>query len=150
MGTVRVLSGVANLASNSHFSNPSSFRDTMFFMIFFWKNFSKTLILKIPKRWRSQSCCCILWGYSQGFRILLLIMAAQIIVVFQIWRFYDFLRNFQKNLNVKKFQNFDELNHVIGICEGTLRGLRILPLEMTTQILVVFEIWRFFRIFQKT
>ena len=34
LGAVRVHSGVANLASNSHFSNPCSFRDMTFFMIF--------------------------------------------------------------------------------------------------------------------
>ena len=34
LGAVRVFSGVANLASNSHFSNPCSFRDMTFFVIF--------------------------------------------------------------------------------------------------------------------
>ena len=67
-------------------------------------------------------------------------MTAQILVVFEITFFYDFIQSFQKNLNVIKFQNFEELNPVIGICEGTLRGLRILPLTMAAQILVVFEI----------
>ena len=27
-----------------------------------------------------------------------------------------------KNLNFKKFQNVEDLNHVVGYCEGTLRG----------------------------
>ena len=44
LGAVRVFSGVANFASNSHFSNPCSFRDMTFFMIFS-NFFSKT-----PKR----------------------------------------------------------------------------------------------------
>ena len=44
------------------------------------------------------------------------------------------------NLEVQKFQNFEDLNIVAGNCEGTLRGLRILPLSMAAQILVVFEI----------
>ena len=44
------------------------------------------------------------------------------------------------NLEVKKFQNFEDLKTVAGNCEGTLRGLRILPLSMAAQILVVFEI----------
>ena len=44
------------------------------------------------------------------------------------------------NLEVKKFENFEDLNTVAGNCEGTLRGLRILPLSMAAQILAVFEI----------
>ena len=67
-------------------------------------------------------------------------MTAQILLVFEIRRFYDFFRNFQINLEVKKFQNFEALNPFAGNCEGTLRGLRILPLNMAAQILVVFEI----------
>ena len=50
---------------------------------------------------------------------------------------------FQKFLNkpvVKKFQNFEDLDLVVGNCEATLRGLRISPLIMAAQILVVFEI----------
>ena len=50
---------------------------------------------------------------------------------------------FQKFLNkpvVKKFQNFEDLDLIVGNCEGTLRGLRISPLNMAAQILVVFEI----------
>ena len=38
------------------------------------------------------------------------------------------------------FQKFEDLNAVIGICEGTLRGLRILPLNMAAQLLGGFEI----------
>ena len=50
---------------------------------------------------------------------------------------------FQKFLNkpvVKKFQNSEDLDLVVGNCQGTLRGLRISPLIMAAQILVVFEI----------
>ena len=47
---------------------------------------------------------------------------------------------FKKNLDMKKFQNVEPLNPVIGICEGTLRGLRILPLNMVALVLVLFEI----------
>ena len=53
---------------------------------------------------------------------------------------YDLIRNLKKNLNVEKFQKFKDLNPVIGICEGTLRGLRLLPLNIAAQILVDFEI----------
>ena len=48
--------------------------------------------------------------------------------------------NFSKKLKYKKFQKFVDLNPVIGICEGTIRGLQILPLNMAAQIVVVFEI----------
>ena len=74
----------------------------------------------------------------RGLRILPLNMAAQILEVFGIRRIYDF---FQKLLNkpvVKKFQNFEDLDLVVRNCEGTLRGLRILPLIMAAQILVIF------------
>ena len=63
--------------------------------------------------------------------------------------FIIFSEIFKKKLNVKTFQNFEDLNPIIGICEGTLGGLRILPLNMAAQILVVSAIWRFFRIFFK-
>ena len=56
---------------------------------------------------------------------------------------YQILVVFEKKLDVKKFQNFEILNPVIGICEGTLMGLQILPLKLSAQNLVVFEIWRF-------
>ena len=84
LGSVKVLSGVAIFAPKYDCSNPCSFRDTTFFMIF-----------------------------SEIFK---------------------------KNLDAKKFQNVDDLNPVIGIYEGTLMGLRILPLNMAGQIFVVFEI----------
>ena len=45
-----------------------------------------------------------------------------------------------KNLDFKKFRKIEELNPVVGFCEGALRGLQILPLNMAAQILVVFEI----------
>ena len=51
-----------------------------------------------------------------------------------------FFRNFQINLDVKKFKTFEDLNLVVGNCKGTLRGLRILPVDMDAQIFVVFEI----------
>ena len=57
--------------------------------------------------------------------------------------FMIFSEMFKKNLDVKKFQNFEDTNPVVGICEGTLRRLRIWPLNslnLAGQILVVFEI----------
>ena len=68
-------------------------------------------------------------------------MTAQILVIFEIRRvFFSFSLKFKRNLDVKKFRNIEDLNPVIGICEGTLRGLRFLRLNMVAQILVVFEI----------
>ena len=54
--------------------------------------------------------------------------------------FMIFSEIFKKNFDVKKFQNFEVINPVSGMCEGTLRGLRIWPLNMAAQILVLFEI----------
>ena len=44
--------------------------------------------------------------------------------------FRIFSKIFKKNLDVEKFKNLEDLNPVVGICEGTLRGLRNLPLNM--------------------
>ena len=44
--------------------------------------------------------------------------------------FMIFSEIFKKKLDIKKFQNFEDLSPVIGICEGTLMGLNILPLNM--------------------
>ena len=74
-------------------------------------------------------------------RILPPIVTSQILVVFEICRFFMiFLKKNFKNLILKSFQNVEDLNPVIGICEGTLRGLQILPLNSVAYILVVFEI----------
>ena len=62
--------------------------------------------------------------------------------------FMIFSEIFKKKLDIEKFQNFEDLNPVIGICEGTLMGLLILPPNMSAQNLVVFEM-TFFRIFSK-
>ena len=45
-----------------------------------------------------------------------------------------------KKKTMLKNSKFEDLNLVIGICEGTLRGFRILPLNMAAQFFVVFEI----------
>ena len=54
--------------------------------------------------------------------------------------FMIFFEIFKKKLNVKKFQKFGDLNPIVGICEGTPSGFRILPLNMIAQFFVVFEI----------
>ena len=52
--------------------------------------------------------------------------------------FMIFSEIFKKNSNVKKFQNFEDINAVSGIFEGTLRELQILPLNRTAQNLAVY------------
>ena len=104
------------------------------FSIFFrklrYKNFHKT--------WNYHLCSEVL----SNFRVLSGVsnFAANYdcsnLVVFEIWCFLWFFPKFSKKyLEVKKFQNFEDINHVIGICEAA-------------QILVVFEIWRFLGFFQ--
>ena len=63
--------------------------------------------------------------------------------------FMIFSEIFTENLNVKNFRKFEDFNPVIGIFEGTLRGLRSLPQIMAALIFVVSEIWPFFRFFSK-
>ena len=67
-------------------------------------------------------------------------MTAQILVVFEICLFLMIFSEFFKKIDVKNFQNFENLNPVIGICEGTLMGLQILPPNMSAQNLVDLEI----------
>ena len=59
-----------------------------------------------------------------------------------------FFQKFSNKPVVKNFQNIEDLDLVVGNCGGTLRGLRILPLNMAAQIFVVFEI-AIFKVFQK-
>ena len=111
---VRVLSGVANLASKSHFSKHCSFRDMTFFNIFSKlfsgvTNFAFIYDCSNPCSFRDTTFFLMI--FSENFK--------------------------HKYVN---FQNVEDLNPVIGICEGTLRGLRNLPLNMAAQVLVVFEI----------
>ena len=51
-----------------------------------------------------------------------------------------FFEVFKKKLKVIKLQNFEDINPVIGIFEGTLWGLRVLPLNRTALNLAVFQI----------
>ena len=60
-----------------------------------------------------------------------------------------FFQKFSNKPVVKKFRNFEDRNPVAGNSESTLRGLRILPLNMAAQILVVFEI-AIFKVFPKS
>ena len=116
------------------------------FIWFFQKNFKKLDFKKFQNEDLSpvNGYC---EGTLRGCESCLWLWLLKYLVVFEIWRFLWFYPKFSKNLNFKKFQNFKDLNPVIGNCEGTLRGLQILTLSIAAQILVVFEIWRFFRIF---
>ena len=64
----------------------------------------------------------MLSGYSQGLQILPLLLTSQIIVVLrEMMVFMIFFKKVFKNLDFEKFQN-EDLNLVVGYCEGTLRG----------------------------
>ena len=80
-GTVRVRSGVANLASKREGPNPSGFRDMAFFMIFFQKNWMKKTL---PENLNHVGYCS---GYAHGLQVWRPNMTAQILMVFEIWRF---------------------------------------------------------------
>ena len=71
LGTVRVLSKIANLALKHDCSNPCSFRD-MFFLIFS-KSFLKTYMIFLKlifKIWNSQPCIWVLSDFSEELQIL--------------------------------------------------------------------------------
>ena len=110
-GAIRVLSGVANLASHYDCSNPCSFRDITFVVIFFSKNLNYFFF----KIWISISCSWVLLGYSQNLRILSPNVMAQILVVFEIWRFlWFFSKTFQKTWTYLFSSKFQILNPVVG------------------------------------
>ena len=46
-------------------------------------------------------------------------MTAQIIILFEIWRFYDFLVFFSKHLDIKKLIELEFLNPIVRCCQGT-------------------------------
>ena len=74
-------------------------------------------------------------------------MTAQVFVVFEIWRFCDFFKKFKKTLIFfRKSWNSQPCSWVLSAYS---KVLQILPPNMTVQILLVFEIWRFFVLFQK-
>ena len=50
--------------------------------------------------------------------------------------FMTFSEFFKKNLDVKKFQNFEDINPIIVIFEGALRRLRVLPVNLADYIIV--------------
>ena len=150
LGTVRVLSKIANLALKHDCSNPCSFRD-MFFLIFS-KSFLKTYMIFLKlifKIWNSQPCSWVLSDYSEELKILPTNMIVQILVVFEIWRFLLFFsKSFLKTYMIffRKIWNSQPWSWVLS--EKSQR-LRILPPNMTVQIIVVFEMWRFLWFFQK-
>ena len=122
------LSRVANLASNSHFSNPCSFRDKTFLMIF--SKIKLKLKLKSSKLFKISILLLeivrVLSGGCESWLLKSwpLNMAAQIRAVFEIWRFLWFFQKIFKNLNFKIFRNVEDLNPVVGYCEGALKGCK--------------------------
>ena len=67
LGTVRVLSKIANLALKHDCSNPCSFRDTFF--LIFSKSFLKTYMIFLKlifKIWNSQPCSWVLSDFFWG------------------------------------------------------------------------------------
>ena len=81
---VRVLSGVANLASDYICLNLCSFRDLTFFRVFS-KFFRKIGYRKFHKISYSHRCGEALSRYSQDMRFLPPNMTAQILVTFEIF-----------------------------------------------------------------
>ena len=101
---MRVLSGGCESCSDYGCSNSCSFRDMTFCKDFFSKFFRKLGI----KNLKYHLCSEALSGYCQELRVLLCIMTAQILIVFEIWRFLCISSKFlKKNLDVTKFQNFE-------------------------------------------
>ena len=97
LGTVRVLSKIANLVSKYDCSNPCSFRDMMFFVIFS-KIFRKCLL--IFSKFENPnpvvgSCQSNLKDCYYCLQIWLL----NFFVLFEIWRFLWFFQKFSENLN---------------------------------------------------
>ena len=95
LGPVRKISKIANLASKYDCSNPCSFRDVTFFVIFS-KIFSKLKLLLVFKNLKFPKL------YLGPVRVLSKIanLASKydcsILYVFEIWSFCDFFKNFQK------------------------------------------------------
>ena len=118
----------------------------MFFEIFS-KIFRKfyELFLKI---WISQPYSWVLSEYSQILRVLPPNMIAQFLVVFEIWRFLWFFQKFSESSNLLFFKIWNSQRYS-SVLSGYSTDLQILPPNMTVQILVVFEIWRFLWFFQK-
>ena len=49
-------------------------------------------------------------------------MTAQILMVFEIWRFLWFLIFFSQNLDMKKLTELEFFNPIVGFYRGTLKG----------------------------
>ena len=122
------------------------------FFLIFSKSFLKTYMIFLKlifKIWSSQPCSWVLSDFSEELQILPTNMIVQILVVFEIWRFLLFFsKSFLKTYMIffRKIWNSQPWSWVLS--EKSQR-LRILPPNMTVQILVVFEMWRFLWFFQK-
>ena len=72
-------------------------------------------------------------------------MFAQILLVFEKWRFLRFF--FKKSFDKNKVTEMEFFNPIVACCQGTLRGLPIWRSSITAQILLIFEIWLFYDVF---
>ena len=66
----------------------------------------------------------VLSGYIQGLQIWRPSMTAQILLFFEIWRFYVFFSSFSENLDIKKLTELQFLNPIVGWCQGTFRSCK--------------------------
>ena len=130
-GAVRVHSGVANLASKYDCSNPLFFRDMAFLCFYFYFFFFKKLRYKKTNRtWISQPYSGLLSEYSHGLQIWSPILTAQILLVFENWRFLWFFHVFfsKKKLDVKKLDKKTlrtSISHfLVGCRQGTFWGCK--------------------------
>ena len=72
-------------------------------------------------------------------------MFAQILLVFEKWRFLRFFS--KKSFDKNEVTEMEFFNPVVACCQGTLRGLPIWRSSITAQILLIFEIWLFYDVF---
>ena len=135
-----------------------SVRDTTIYVVF--RSFSENPnYKKLYKIWNSspiQSSYLYseaLSGYSLELQIFSQKMTAQVVVVFEIWRFlWFFFKKISENSNLFFFLQIWNFQFFFWGLSEYSQGLRMLLPNRTAQILVAFQVWRFFvisKIFQK-
>ena len=117
--------GVANFASNfecpNHLNTKLEGNEIRRFLRFFQK-FSEISNNKIIyKTWSSQPCSWVLSECYQALRVLPPNMTAQILVVFEIWRFLWFFQNFSENKLLSFFVKSEIPNPVVGYCQSAIK-----------------------------
>ena len=120
-GAARVHSGVANLASKCDCSNSFGFPEMAFviFSFFFSKIIDiKKLDTKTNRVWISQPYSGVLSGCIQKLQIWSPTMTAQILLVFEIWRFLWFFHVFFQILDIKKTERTSISQPYSGVLSG--------------------------------